>query len=65
MLYVFHLIITITLQYLYYDHQLDKLKRGNRGEKKYRGVKMVKVHYMHVWKYHDKIPYHVQFDICQ
>jgi hypothetical protein len=27
-------------------------------------VNMIKVHYLHIWKY-DETPYYVQFNICQ
>jgi hypothetical protein len=41
-------------------------RKGERGiNKNNRGVNMIKVNYMLIWKCHDETPYHVKFNIHQ
>jgi hypothetical protein len=43
----------------------EKMRREEVEIKKNnQEVHMVRLHYLHVWKYHDETPYYVQFTIC-
>jgi hypothetical protein len=35
---------------------MEEESQGRKEEVKDRGVNLIKVHYMHVWKYHNEIP---------
>lgn len=39
--------------------------RYGKSRETKKGINMIKVYYMVVWKYHDETPKYVQFNICQ
>jgi hypothetical protein len=42
-----------------------KEKGGGGIKMTNKGVNMIKVHHMHLWKYCDETPHSVQFNLCQ